>query len=58
MKTRTRIIVAAAGIGVGIALLPSGPVSAASGDSISSDRATVREYPGRLVLANALAGTR
>lgn len=49
-------MVAAVGIGVGVALLPSGPVSAASGDTISGDRATVREYPGRLVLANALAG--
>lgn len=56
MRTSTRIVLAAAGIGVGMALLPSGPVSAATGDTISGDRATVREYPGRLVLANALAG--
>ncbi|OLR90914.1 hypothetical protein BJP25_30625 [Actinokineospora bangkokensis] len=32
--------------------------SAATTDTISSDRATVREYPGRLVLANGAAGDR
>lgn len=56
MKIATRIVLAAVGIGVGAAVLPAGPVSAASGDSIHSQRATVREHPGRLVLANALAG--
>jgi hypothetical protein len=56
MRTSTRIVLAAAGIGIGVALLPSGPVSAASGETIKSQRATVREYPGRLVLANAVAG--
>jgi hypothetical protein len=34
------------------------PVAAAGADTISSDRATVREHPGRLVLANARAGDR
>ena len=49
-------MLAALGVGVGVALLPAGPVSAAGTDSIHSQRATVREYPGRLVLANALHG--
>lgn len=49
-------MLAAVGVGVGVALLPAGPVSAAGTDSIHSQRATVREYPGRLVLANALHG--
>jgi hypothetical protein len=56
MRISTRIVVAAAGLGIGAALLPSGPVSAATSDSVQSQRATVREYPGRLVLANALHG--
>ncbi|PPK67902.1 hypothetical protein V5P93_007246 [Actinokineospora auranticolor] len=34
------------------------PAEAASSDTISADRATVREYPGRLVLANAAKGDR
>jgi hypothetical protein len=43
---------------LGAGLMISTPVSAAAADTIASDRATVREYPGRLVLANATAGDR
>ena len=61
MRISTRIVVAAVAIGAGVAVVPILPVQAAgrlAPDSISSQRATVREYPGRLVLANALAGDR
>jgi hypothetical protein len=47
-----------AGAALAAVLLPAKDVSAAESDTISSDRATVREYPGRLVLANAAAGDR
>jgi hypothetical protein len=49
-------MMAAAVLGVGAAMLPAGPVSAATNDSIYTQRATVRENPGRLVLANAMHG--
>ncbi|WP_285500193.1 hypothetical protein [Actinokineospora sp. NBRC 105648] len=39
-------------------LVAASPVEAATADTVSSDRATVREYPGRLVLANAVRGDR
>ncbi|MGQ0840336.1 hypothetical protein [Actinokineospora sp.] len=45
-----------AAVAVGLVVVPTG--QAATTDTISSDRATVREYPGRLVLANANAGDR
>lgn len=38
-----------------VAVLP-GQADAAPADTISADRATVRDYPGRLVLANAVKG--
>jgi hypothetical protein len=47
------------GVLAAAAIVLIGPVAvsnAAVGDTISSDRATVREFPGRLVLANALRG--
>ncbi|WP_156754555.1 hypothetical protein [Actinokineospora pegani] len=54
MKRMTWAVGLATAIGVVTA-----PVSrAAATDTISSDRATVREYPGRLVLANAAKGDR
>jgi hypothetical protein len=43
---------------LGTGLMVAAPASAAGADTISGDRATVREYPGRLVLANARAGDR
>jgi hypothetical protein len=47
------LVLLGAGVAVGV------PVSAAGRtDTIASDRATVRERPGRLVLANAAAGDR
>ncbi|RZS37915.1 hypothetical protein EV193_105475 [Herbihabitans rhizosphaerae] len=62
MGIRYRATLLAAG---GAALIATGVVtavapsaSAAGEDTISGDRATVREYPGRLVLANAVAGDR
>jgi len=39
-----------------LTLLAPAYAEAAPADTISADRATVREYPGRLVLANATAG--
>lgn len=61
MRTSTRIMALLLG-GLAVAavllLVPRPEVEAAGGDTISSDRATVREYPGRLVLANARAGDR
>ncbi|MFL6143416.1 MAG: hypothetical protein ACJ72N_16320 [Labedaea sp.] len=58
MRTSLRILLAGLGVlGAGVTLTAA-PVSAAGADTISSDRATVREYPGRLVLANATAGDR
>jgi hypothetical protein len=50
-------VVAAVAAGVVAAVLP-GQASAAVTDTISADRATVRDNPGRLVLANAAAGDR
>lgn len=44
-------------IGLVLALtIGAAPAQANAADTISADRATVREYPGRLVLANAAAG--
>ncbi|HEU5472987.1 MAG TPA: hypothetical protein VFV67_20265 [Actinophytocola sp.] len=40
----------------GTGVLVATPVRAAQTDTITADRATVREVPGRLVLANATAG--
>jgi hypothetical protein len=39
-----------------LTLLAPAHAEAAPADTISADRATVRDYPGRLVLANAAAG--
>ena len=51
--TLITLVLLGAGVAVGV------PVSAAGrSDTIGSDRATVRERPGRLVLANAAAGDR
>jgi hypothetical protein len=44
-------------IGLVLALtVGAAPGPALAADTISADRVTVREYPGRLVLANAAAG--
>ena len=52
MKLRIAVLAAA----VAAVMLPATQAAAAPADTISSDRATVRDYPGRLVLANAAAG--
>jgi hypothetical protein len=52
---RIPLIIAALALS-GAGLLVATPASATHTDTITSDRATVREYPGRLVLANARDG--
>lgn len=54
---RIPLVVAMVGL-LGAGLMVAAPASAAEADTISADRATVREYPGRLVLANAAKGDR
>ncbi len=51
MKLRVAALVAAV-----MAVVVPGQAAAAVNDTISADRATVRDNPGRLVLANAAAG--
>ncbi|WP_424183463.1 hypothetical protein ACOBQX_15815 [Actinokineospora sp. G85] len=48
----------AVGLATAIGVVTAPVSQAATTDTISSDRATVREYPGRLVLANAAKGDR
>ncbi|PWW61766.1 hypothetical protein [Actinokineospora spheciospongiae] len=56
MKRMTWALGLVAAAAIGVAVAPEG--AAATADTISTDRSTVREYPGRLVLANAVKGDR
>ncbi|WP_018686655.1 hypothetical protein [Actinokineospora enzanensis] len=57
MRKWAMAAVLAVGVGAVVAV-PSATAASARTDTISSDRATVREYPGRLVLANAVKDDR